>query len=640
MPRKQLDVITKPNADQFTEEFYKNFNTYWDILDRSEPYLDGRSPRTYWDECRARFNLLSNFNKSYKDWHSTYDTGLPRNKTLALFAHSVGQNFQPSIVAQNRHQMIDKNVSMFAKDIVEQSLDKEKWDTKRFWQQLTTFVEGTSIMEECYGVFRQKSKNIVELDHDTGEAKVEEIESEAFRGAYFQLVPNDHFLTPNPYIRNPDDQDEIYIYYRFSKARFDSMFGRYANASKVVPGLITGWSESSTMFERYQDLTNITENEVMVIKRFRKSDDTLTIYANGIRLTKEGNPIPRPVSEKKPKRYPFVIEMAEPIDNDFMYGKATVERLAKVADDINILWRIMIDREVLKNVPPIETTNEALLNEDLVVPGNIIHKAREQDTTQAIPGLFTAMDQGLPNLIQMLEREADNDTLSQLQSGQSPSGGQPTATQTLAMAKNAQTMLNMFNELQRHSVAAMTELRLETLFWRLKIDKDYMEELPLITVHEKVLSSGKTGARSYALSRDLAKAKEDDKRELSRNMFKLEEESKGTIEYVALDADEIMDLDFFVKVDAEPAPRKNTDLEKMLAMEKFSFYSQRPDLFNLEPAATDVALVLGDDPDEVVLKKSQNAELPPAENPLAPNLKALMGAPQSTPLANVAPVAS
>lgn len=640
MHKKRLDAITKPTANQFTEEFYKNFNTYWDILDREEPYLDSRSPRKYWDECRARFNLLSNFNKSYKDWHSTYDTGLPRNKTLALFAHSVGQNFQPSIVAQNRHQMVDKNVSMFAKDLVEQSLDKEKWDIKRFWQQLTTFVEGTSIMEECYGVFKQKSKNIVELDHETGEAKVEEIESEAFRGAYLQLVPNDHFLTPNPYIRDPQDQDEIYVYYRFSKARFDAMFGRYANASQVVPGLVTGWSESSTVFERYQDLTNITQNEVMVIKRFRKSDDTLTIYANGIRLTKEGNPIPRPVSEKKPKKYPFVIEMAEPIDNDFMYGKAIVERLAKVADDINVLWRIMIDREVLKNVPPIETTNEALLNEDLVVPGNIIHKAREGDTTQVISGLFTAMDQGLPNLISMLEREADNDTLSQLQSGQSPSGGQPTATQTLAMAKNAQTMLNMFNELQRHSVAAMTELRLETLFWRLKIDKDYLDELPLITVHEKVLASGKTGARSYALSRSLAKAKDEEKRELSRNMYKLEEESKGSIEYVALDADEIMELDFYVKVDAEPAPRKNTDLEKMLAMEKFSFYSQRPDLFNLEPAATDVALVLGDDPDEVVLKKGQNAELPPAVNPLSPSLKAMMGSPQSAPLANVAPVAA
>jgi hypothetical protein len=209
------------------------------------------------------------------------------------------------------------------------------------------------------------------------------------------------------------------------------------------------------------------------------------------------------------------------------------------------------------------------------------------------------------------------------------------------MAKNAQTMLNMFNELQRHSVAAMTELRLETLFWRLKIDKDYMEEIPMITVHEKVLSSGRTGSRSYILSRDLAKAKDEEKRDLSRSMYKLEEESKNMIEYSAIDADEIMEFDLLVKVDAEPSPRKNTDLEKMLAMEKFAFYSQRPDLFNLEPAATDVALVLGDDPDEVVMKQGQQQPgLPPAENPLAPNLKALMGAPQSTPLANVAPVAA
>jgi hypothetical protein len=630
----------KPEASKESQQFYEAFNTYWSILDRPEPYLDNKSPRQYWDECRARFNLLSSFNKSYKDWHSTYDTGLPRNKTLALFAHSVGQNFQPSIVAQNRHQMIDKTLSMFAKDIVDQSLDKEKWDVKRFWQQLTTFVEGTSIMEECYGAFKQKSKNIIDIDHETGEAKVEEVETEVYRGAYFHLLPNDHVLVPNPYIRDIQDQDEVFIYYRLSSDKFKSIFGRYPNADKVQPGLVTGWQEESSIFDRYQDITKLTENEVMVIKRFRKSDDTLTIYANGQCLTRANNPIPRPVSETRAKRYPLIFEMAEPIDNDFLYGKSIVDRLAKVADDLNTLWRIMIDREVLKNVPPIETTNEALLNEDLVIPGNVIHKAREQDTTQVVPGLFAAMDQGLPNLIQMLEREADNDSLSQLQSGQSPSGGQPTATQTLAMAKNAQTMLNMFNELQRHSVAAMTEMRLDTLFWRIKIDKDYKEELPLITVHDKVLTSGKTGSRSYALTKGLKDADEKEKMSLSKKMYKLEEEMKGVIEYAAIDVDEALDFDYYVKVDAEPAPRKNTDLEKMLAMEKFSFYSQRPDLFNLEPAATDVALVLGDDPDEVVMKKGADQSLPPAENPLSPDLKALMGAPQNQPLANVAPMVS
>lgn len=223
------NALKKPEASKESQQFYEAFNTYWSILDRPEPYLDNKSPRQYWDECRARFNLLSSFNKSYKDWHSTYDTGLPRNKTLALFAHSVGQNFQPSIVAQNRHQMIDKTLSMFAKDIVDQSLDKEKWDVKRFWQQLTTFVEGTSIMEECYGAFKQKSKNIIDIDHETGEAKVEEVETEVYRGAYFHLLPNDHVLVPNPYIRDIQDQDEVFIYYRLSSDKFKSIFAKYKN---------------------------------------------------------------------------------------------------------------------------------------------------------------------------------------------------------------------------------------------------------------------------------------------------------------------------------------------------------------------------------------------------------------------------
>jgi hypothetical protein len=643
MPKNSRVTLATAKHDPFKEEFYKGFNEAWQILDEPEPFFDGASAREYWNACRTRFNLISGVNPSNKDWHSTYDSGITRNKTLTLFAQAVGQNFQPDITAQNRHQMVDKHASMFIKDIVEQSFDKEKWDIKRFWQQLTTFVEGTSVMEECYGSFKQKSKEIEEIDFETGEAKVREVEAEVFKGAYVQVIPNEQFLTRNPYIRDVQEQDEVYVYYRMSDMKFQSLFGGYRNASEVQPGLSRAFIDENDIFKNYSKLVGVTEKEVMVIKRFRKSDDTLTIYANGVRLTAENNPIPRPVTDRRAKRYPFIIEMAEPIDNDFQYGKSVVDRLAKVANDLNVLWRIMVDREVIKNIPPIETTNEALLNEDLVVPGNIIHKAREQDTTQVIPGLFQGMDGGLPSLIQMLEREGDNNTVSQLTSGQQQSGANPTATQTLAMAKNAQTMLNMFSELQRHSVAAMAELRAETLVWRVKIDKDYQEELPLITVHEKVLASGKTGSRSYALSRGISKETEEAKLELSKKFYKLEEDAKGVIEFVAVDPDELLDLDLYVTVGAEPAPRKNTDLEKMMAMEKFAFYSQRPDLFNLEPAATDVAIALGDDPDEVTVKKQQNPmaqqgmEQPqPVENPLKPNLQEAMGAPKNSALGNMA----
>ncbi len=648
----QKNELKKPTADKSVEMFYREFNECYENLTRSEPFLDNTSPREYWDNCRARFNLLTDYAAGTKDWHSTYDTGMPRNKLLALFAHTVGQYMSPSILAQNQHQMVDRNVSMFLKDLTEHSLDREHWLVKRFWQVLTTMVEGTSVIEENYGVFTTTQKDITGMDFETGKATYSEIDTELWRGAYFELVPNDHFLVPNPYLRDIQEQDYIFRFYRMSEERFRTYFSMYEKASEVKAGVSTEWAQDSSYFARYDNLCQLKDNEIMVIKRYRKSDDTLTIIANGIELTEEGNPIPRPVTKKRAKRYPFVIEHAEPIDNDFYLGKSIVERLAKVADELNTLWRILIDREVLKNLPPIETTNEALVNEDLVVPGNVIHKGLEQDVTQVIPGLFQTMDAGITNLIQMLEKEADDNSVSQIMAGQQGSGGQPTATQTLAMAKNAQTMLNMFNELQRHSVAAMTELRMETLLWRLKIEKEFVDQVKLITVHDRVLRNGRKGDRVYVLEEGLTKKTSDQLDNISKDMKEAEKKLRDRVELAAVDIDGVLEMDLFVKVDGEPKPRRNDDLEKMMAMERFSFYSQRPDLFNLGPAADDVAMVLGDDPEEVVKKQEEAPPQPqqpqgsqaPQEGaepqggaPMAskgPSMKQVMGLPQQSNLAS------
>lgn len=632
MDRRRNALTEKPQAGDFIQQFFKQFNEAYAVLTTPEPFLNYKSPRDYWDECRARFNLISQYASDTKDWHSTYDTGMPRNKLLALFAHIVGQYMSPSIIAQNEHQMNDKYVAMFVKDLVEHSFEREKFVVKKFWQALTTLVEGTSIVEENYGVFKQKAKEVTGIDFETGKATYDMIETEMWRGAYMELVPNDHFLVANPYIRDIQEQDYIFRFYRLSKQRFDQFFGGYAKADTVQPGASTNWAEDSSEFARFDSFSQLKENEVMVIKRFCKATDTLDIVANGVQLTEDGNPIPRPVSKKVAKKYPFVVEHAEPIDADYYLGKSIVERLAKVADELNTLWRILIDREVLKNIPPIETTNEALVNEDLVIPGNVIHKGREGDTTQVLPGLFQTMDGGITNLIQLLQREADENSVNQLTAGQQPTGAAPTATQTLAMAKNAQTMLNMFNELQRHSVAAITELRMDTLLWRLKIEKAFDDQVKQITVHDRVLENGQKGDRTYLMQEGIKDMGEEEKDDLSETLFKTQKKLKEKVELAAVDINGVLEMDLYVQCDAEPKPRRNDDLEKMMAMERFSFYSQRPDLFNLGPAAESVALVLGDDPDEVVKEpEAQQPQQPqgkPVENPNSPDLKQLLGLPQ------------
>ena len=81
------------------------------------------------------------------------------------------------------------------------------------------------------------------------------------------------------------------------------------------------------------------------------------------------------------------------------------------------------------------------------------------------------------------------------------------------------------------------------------------------------------------------------------------------------------------------AVTKRTDeLMQSLAMEKFQVYASRPDVFNLNAAATKLSQAWGDDPDEMVLAKKQQQPMPGTEAPSeAPGGQSLMNQLQGGP---------
>jgi hypothetical protein len=600
------------------QRVYNHFIEAYEVIENASPFLvdsDGIqiSPRVYWENGRRRFNAIADLPpyENTQDWMSRYNKALARNKSLGLIAHIVAQNMSGSIIAQNSEQIEDKAAAMFLKDSVDNSFDKEKFDVKKFWGLVTSVAEGTVIWEENYGEFKQWVKEVTEIDYETGKTKYVEKEVDTWKGAYVEIVPNDQYLVPNPYLRTPEDQDYIIRYYKYTYDQAQKYFGHYELWDQVVPGMSVQWAEETDIFKQFDQFTQLQSNEVLVIKHFVPATDTLDIVANGVQLTEEGNPIPRPITNKG-KRLPFTIQFIEPIDNDYYLGKSWSDRLGREEDSINLAYRMFNDREFLNTFQPVQTDDDALLNEDVIQPGNVISKT--PGTEGASPILAPAVTTGLVNLIQMLEGNADDASLSQLAMGQDPGAGQMTATQTLQMAKSAQTMLNTFNELQRHAIANITELRIETLLWRMKT-----EDLDKITVHDRMLKTGKRGSRTYFFEKGFSKLKETDKQEYSSKLKGLEDRMGGKMEAVILDPDELLEhLDWYVVVDADPKPRRTDDLMKILAMDKYNFYKQNMDDFNTKGAAEDLALIFGDDPDEVVRPAEEQQQMPQAPGSSSP----------------------
>jgi hypothetical protein len=607
--------MTKPSEAVLS--VYKDFVDSYEVITQPSPFFideDGQelSPKDYWDRGRKRFNsLIDPRRTALKRWQSRYKTGLARNKILGILAHVVSQNMESSITAQNKDQIEDKIVSLFLKDNVEFSLDREKFFIKQFWATLTALAEGTVCFEENYGIFKQNFKDITEFDAEKQTVKWEDKEVIRWKGAFFEQVPNEYFLRPNPYIRNLDDQDYVIRWYRITRSQFMRYFGGFEKSKDVIPGTNTSWATGKdTTLKNFNQYVQLQKNEVFVAKRFRLSDDTLHIVANGIMLTKEDNPIPRPIQDGK--HYPFVEAMAEPIDNDFCWGRSLSDRLGDEEDAVNLLYRYFFDTSFRNAIPTVETDNEALLNEDLNEPGTVIAKQQGSEGTRAIMPPTPTAD--LANLITYLEKNADDNSISQLQMGKTPTGGTPTASQVLLMAKNAEILLNTFNELQRHFIASLTEMRCETIIWRLS---DMVDELGHITIHDRMLKSGKKGSRTYFLEPGFSKMNEESREGYSSKLKDIEDNFKNKMEAVIIDPDELLEnMDWFVKSDAEPKPRRTDELMKMLSMDKFNFYKANMDVFNPIAAAEEMALVYGDDPAEVVREQPVQGQPGQPEQPV------------------------
>lgn len=607
-------------------DVYRRHNKAYDVIVQPSQFLqdaEGRSisPKTYWNNCRRRFNAIVDLPsfQNTQAWMSRYNKALSRNKTMGVVAHIVSQYIGTSVLAQNKQQMEDVNYGLLAKDIVEWSYDAEHFERTRFWGLLTGAVEGRVIWEECWSDDKRVVKDLLGVKDD-GTYEYEQKEITTYRGASTAIVPNDQFLVPNPFTRDVNEQDYVIRVKRMTKPQFLKQYGKMKGAKSVRPGKFD--IDDTDDFKKFDSFEHTQENEIVVLHHYDLSEDEHDIVANGKLLTDIGNPIPRPANKKK---YPFVLQVFEPVDNDYFLGKGIIDRTGREEDSINLLYRLYNDREFLNTFPPLETDNESLLNsDDPVSPGLVVARTPGSDGTTPI--IQNSPTVALANMIDRLERNADDASISSLQQGQAPSGGTPTATQTLEMAKNAQTILNTFNELQRHAIAELGELRLETLLWQLKTD-----ETKKITVHDRILKNGKRGSRVFMLG-DTQSLLPEEKAGLSSVLKDTQDEAKGKLEAYILDRKELLEeMEYHVRVDAEPKPRRTDDLMKLLAMDKFNFYKMNADVFNPLVAAEDVAVAFGDDPDEVVndqpTQQPQSKIMQPQDMPSV-DIKQAMGLPQ------------
>lgn len=599
--RNSIREMVKPQATDVVNQCYKDYVTGMEVLQKPYVFFNDRAPLTYWADGRLRFNVyVPQRRKNTKEWRTLYRSAITRNKCLGVIAHLIGMTIAPSIQAQNEEQEEDIVATQFFRDVVEYSQEKENFGIKLFWAVVTAVAEGTVILEDNYGRISRMVKEITDWDEKTGKMKWTEKDFDEFSGAFTNLVPNDELLIPDPFISDIQKQDWIIRCCRMTYDQAQARYGHYASWNNVKPGVFTGWIYSSDYFQPYSSVSYLTQNQVEVITRYCKATDTMDIVVNGVQLTEDGNPNPR-----QDKQYPFAKSGYEPIDYSFFWYKALTDKNAPEQDVYDAMMRMVIDRQHLRNIPPYATNNPALVNEEIIIPGNVVYTGTvEKPFMEAIGPASDSSDAGTGNLLQAMRQNMDQNSIDPMQTGNAPTGGVPTATQAIQMAQNAKVMLGLFGHMIGMLISDWTKLRMQTIIWRMSQEEDMKK----ITLSDRILASGKVGKRSYVFEDGLSTQQQNYKMDLSKQIAALEGKSDGKLEIVALDPEELSKLSLYVKIDSQLKPRRTDALMQAIALDKWAVYSSRPDIFNVNAAAIALTNAWGDDPDNMIISKQTQSE--------------------------------
>jgi hypothetical protein len=594
MPKKtKVDRIDVPTSDTVIS-VYQDYLHGVDVLRQSYALLGNKSPLDYWNDGRKRFNsVFGSVDRGLNDWKSGYFSQMTRNKCLGFVAHIENQTIQPSIFAQNKNQNEDRVIANFLKDTVEYTQQKEEWDDSRFWSIVTAAAEGTIVLSEQYGEFKRNGKKI--------------------KGPYTVVVPNDEFLLYDPFLIDIQEQEWVMWRRKMTIGRAKRYYGMYEAFKDVRPGKTKNWgNDIGNELRRYDALSDLADNEVEVL--IRHKEGKLDIVCAGIQLTEDEKENPRADGQ-----IPYSRTFFEPIDAHFAFGKSLPDKLSQDQDETDHLWRSYIDRQELRNFPPIQTNRLDLLNEEIIIPGNTVFAGDSEamKVSTILPQLEQGIDSGTVNLLQALQGNASDSSMNNQQMGTGGEAG--TATESAYIAKNAQIMLGMFGRMISFLVRDWTRLRCNTIIWMLKSGEiDFSQ----IVSTEKLLSSGKIGTRTYEGYEGLSSLRDDPENgefprtEKSFELLKLIEKSKGKKEKVLIDPEYLKDLDFYVYTDGEPRPKKTDLMAKAMAKEDFNIFSQRPDLFNQIAVAEDFVIARGGDPERLINKEQAQQPQAPISQPI------------------------
>jgi len=579
-----------PSEDEtkFLIRAYSDFQECLNIKGEGQEVLGGRSLQQFWDDSNRDFNVIV-ADVTDDDPVTPYASSVSRDKSNTFITNLTLALIYPSITAQNKDQDIDQTISRVSRSILEWQHDNDGRPAESGHEKMVRYVhkmviEGTVHVQD-------------DIDSDTGKL-------------ISQLVPNEEVFVPNFW--QPNIQEQPYIFRVQDNVLYDearSQFGELDNFKYVNKGPVENWAIDTDEFKsNFEGI--IDEDRVQIvyvwynipkskfkeygIPKNRKRAKFFNILINGVPMFKIDNLMPY-----RDGFYPISKQVFELFSKSEFYWGNSMPNKAKYDKKWLDGWKTLIRHKAkLSVITPLLTFNGQLIDSDIFIPGsvNTAPAGMTKDDIIAVPGTDKGLSEADFRILQDAKNEINEGNLSPQASG-AQSSRQQTAREAIIREQNEQQILGGFGL----RVSFLIEARTYPILLR------SFQFLPRKTIKKLVipnqsLQGGFLGNLEVLFEKIQDTEENLKNRSLDLATEEIKAEHRGrAFNRIYIDPSYLNEIDLYIKVIADPQPKKTSALRRAEAREKFDVYGARPDLFNARAAARALVRANEDDESELIV---------------------------------------
>lgn len=417
---RRKKIKHKVDEDTLREEVINAYRVGEDNLNMALNAFDGHSI----------IEKLNDWNRIYRgDIPDDIKVKLSEDDIMFLFKYARAQlknqisvvneaNIKAEYKAVSPNNKTSRVVSEVYKAVTEYYENKmgKKMHTLR--SLLTAGIDGT-VFEEV-GIEKESFVGdiIDEFDPETGNYTTKEISEVLFHGPRITMHKLHEVLIPNPFEVDIQKQDWIIVRKTITYGLFMALYGEYKGADKVEPGHYyfgTSHSSDPDTYQSTRDIHTTLENEeVEIIRFFRKSDHLHAIFANG-NLIWQG---PMPTIE-----YPVARRIHEPVDGSpLIWGMSFMDNIMSEQGLLTLTLNTLAKKQLHASNPILMTESEEDMFSGQKLDVGMVRKVEDIARTQVFQ--FPGIDGGDINYINTLRESLQNN------SNQAQGGGSVTAPGT------------------------------------------------------------------------------------------------------------------------------------------------------------------------------------------------------------------